>query len=148
MKTISIRDFLLPVAFTGVFLGLVFMEDRDSVLATMVGHLFRAVLAGRDKPRLHYNPPFSMACFTSARACGRWIAMFLLLSSTVDRGPLALTTPTAAQVHTHRITPGDFDGDDKTDLTIFRPSNQTWYTRISSTGSSTEAVWVSETTSR
>ena len=31
--------FLLPVAFTGVFLGLVFMEGRDSVLATMVGHL-------------------------------------------------------------------------------------------------------------
>ena len=31
--------FFLPVAFTGVFLGLVFMESRDSVLATMVGHL-------------------------------------------------------------------------------------------------------------
>ena len=31
--------FLLPVAFTGVFLGLVFMEGRDSVLATMAGHL-------------------------------------------------------------------------------------------------------------
>src|SRR5688572_21259431 len=31
--------FLLPVAFTGVFLGLVFMEGGDSVLATMVGHL-------------------------------------------------------------------------------------------------------------
>jgi hypothetical protein len=31
--------FLIPVAFTGVFLGLVFMEGRDSVLATMVGHL-------------------------------------------------------------------------------------------------------------
>jgi hypothetical protein len=27
------------VAFTGVFLGLVFMAHRDSVLATMVGHL-------------------------------------------------------------------------------------------------------------
>src|SRR5687767_15652951 len=31
--------FLLPVAFTGVFLGLVFTEGRDSVLATIVGHL-------------------------------------------------------------------------------------------------------------
>jgi purine-cytosine permease-like protein len=31
--------FLLPVAFTGVFLGMVFTEGRDSVLATMVGHL-------------------------------------------------------------------------------------------------------------
>lgn len=31
--------FLLPVAFTGVFLGLVFTEGRDSVLAAMVGHL-------------------------------------------------------------------------------------------------------------
>ena len=31
--------FLLPVAFTGVFLGLVFMAGRDSVLAAMVGHL-------------------------------------------------------------------------------------------------------------
>jgi uncharacterized protein len=31
--------FLLTVAFTGVFLGLVFTESRDSVLATMVGHL-------------------------------------------------------------------------------------------------------------
>ncbi len=31
--------FLLTVAFTGVFLGLVFTVSRDSVLATMVGHL-------------------------------------------------------------------------------------------------------------
>ena len=31
--------FLLVVAFTGVFLGLVFMQGRDSVLATMVAHL-------------------------------------------------------------------------------------------------------------
>ena len=31
--------FLLPVAFTGVFLGVVFMEGGDSVLAAMLGHL-------------------------------------------------------------------------------------------------------------
>jgi uncharacterized protein len=31
--------FLLPVAFTGVFLGVVFMDAGDSVLATMAGHL-------------------------------------------------------------------------------------------------------------
>ena len=31
--------FLLAVTFTGVFLGLVFIEGRDSVLATMVAHL-------------------------------------------------------------------------------------------------------------
>jgi len=34
-------------------------------------------------------------------------------------------------------TPGDYDGDNKADLTLFRPSNGTWFTRQSTTGFAT-----------
>ena len=41
--------------------------------------------------------------------------------------PLAVPTDVPA--------PGDFDGDGKDDLTVFRPASGTWYVRLSSTSS-------------
>ena len=37
-------------------------------------------------------------------------------------------------LQTDVATPGDFDGDGKTDLVVYRPGNGTWYTRYSSAG--------------
>jgi hypothetical protein len=52
---------------------------------------------------------------------------------------LALSTTSATVVITNgdatrRMRPGDFDGDGRTDVTIFRPSSSTWYTINSSNG--------------
>jgi uncharacterized repeat protein (TIGR03803 family) len=40
-----------------------------------------------------------------------------------------------------RAIEGDFDGDGKTDVTLFRPSTGIWYTRYSSTGTGAFSQW-------
>jgi hypothetical protein len=39
------------------------------------------------------------------------------------------------------VTRGDFDGDGKADITVFRPSTAIWYTRNSSTGTDSFSQW-------
>jgi hypothetical protein len=58
----------------------------------------------------------------------------------LSRRPMTHTANTPQAAASGHITPGDFDGDGHTDLTIFRPSNQTWYT-LSWSGTASTVVW-------
>ena len=64
------------------------------------------------------------------------MAQFVLQSST---GSGVVTTPWG--LSTDRPLSGDFDGDGKTDLTVYRPSTGTWFVLQSRSGTSVAFTW-------
>ncbi len=56
-------------------------------------------------------------------------------------GTLTIAGQTFTVMQAHEASPGDFDGDGRADITVFRPSDGIWYTRRSSTGATVGTQW-------
>jgi M6 family metalloprotease-like protein len=109
------------------------------------GVIIHDVLTTRSSPALvvdpdnNSNPNDAGAMWTPGET-------FTDAANQISVAVLSLTTTSATVVITsgdpvRRIRPGDFDGDARTDVTIFRPSSRTWFTINSSNGAQAQVVW-------
>jgi phosphatidylserine/phosphatidylglycerophosphate/cardiolipin synthase-like enzyme len=116
-----------------------FAVGYDVYLGTSQANM---ALVGNVPAQLVNNPP-STYSWTPARRLTSGARYFWKVISRTNAtvvNPL-LVGASPISVFTTDPAPDDFDGDGKADLTVFRSSTGTWYTRSSSTGADMFAQW-------
>jgi subtilisin-like proprotein convertase family protein len=112
---------------TMTLLDTVLVESRTTVTDANGNYQFQAITTGRD---ILVTPSRSGYSFSPTNRLFNHIGEL----SNVD----FVATPDSAQP---RATVNDFDGDGKTDLSVLRPSEMTWYINQSSSGQMRAHVW-------